>query len=546
MPERDLRVIKPCVGGGFGGKSEVFPLDLCCALLSKKSGKPVKICHTREEEFTASKRRHPLEIELKIGLKGDGTIISRQAKIILDGGAYNSCGPAAVNLAGLFLTITYRQPNIKIESCRVYTNKTPCAAMRGFTSPQMFLASELQMDMAADEMGMDPVDLRMKNGTRTGDITVNGLRIKSGSLQACLEKVAESSEWKKKYKKLLPLQGIGVAASGFISGDQYPLLGPYTASSNIFVKADPDGTVAILAGVSDIGQGSDTVLSQIVAEVLGISVQDVRITSPDTDLSPLDSLTAGARVTFMAGNATKRAAFDLKQKLFKAVSEKLEARAEDLEAKDQRIYVRGSPEKEVSFRDAVIICQTAHKGMATIGEGVYTPPPGVAPDVVTGYGDHSPSYKYTAVVAEVEVDRETGSVKVNKISFCDDCGRVINLLGVAGQLEGATAMGLGYALYEDLVVKEGKTLNPCFLEYMMPTTMEMPEMENLIVESNDPEGPFGAKEGAEGTVGPVAPAILNAIYNATGIRFKQLPVTPEMLLSRLKSNKTDHGKKGGE
>ncbi|MBA3035205.1 MAG: molybdopterin-dependent oxidoreductase [Desulfobacterium sp.] len=539
MPEGNIRVIKPHVGGGFGGKAGLYPLDLHCALLSKITGKPVRICYTREEEFSASCRRHPMEIAIKIGVKNDGAIVARKANIMLDGGAYNTHGPVVTFLAALWLSHVYRQPNIRFESQRFYTNKAPCTAMRGYTSPQSYLASEIQMDMVAEELGMDPIELRMKNGLKTGDTTVNGFYISSGGLHECLQKVEERSEWKKKYKKLPPLKGIGMSSTGLFSGNQLPLLGPQTASSTIFIKANPDGTAGIISGVSDIGQGSDTVLCQIAAEELGLGVEDIRITSVDTDHSPPDLITVSARCTFQAGNAVKSAAIDLKQKLFKAVAEKLEANIEDLEARDRRIYVKGSQEKGVSFIEAVSLCQLAHKGITIMGEGVWNPDPKQQAELnmVTGYGSFSPAYTFGAVVAEVEVDKDTGRVVVTNLCHSHDCGRVINLLGVEGQLEGACQMGLGYALFENIIVEGGKTLNPDFLDYKFPTAVDMPEMSGLFIESNDPGGPYGAKEGAEGLVGPIGPAILNAIYNATGIRFKELPLTPEKVLRELKKKK---------
>ncbi|MBU1054893.1 MAG: xanthine dehydrogenase family protein molybdopterin-binding subunit [Proteobacteria bacterium] len=531
-----VRVIKPPMGGGFGGKMEIFPLYLCCALLSQKTGRPVRIYYTREEEFTAGRRRHPLEVILKIGVKKDGTIISRTAKTMIDGGAYSSLGHGAAILSNLWLTLPYRLPNMKFESCRVYTNNTPCGAMRGFMSPQIRLASEVQLDAVAEELGLDPLELRIKNGLKAGDITSNGLKISSGSVSKCLRTAALASQWKSKYRKLPPLQGIGVACSSFECGPSFPMMGPFTASSTIFVKANTDGTVMIISGASDIGQGSDTVLSQIVAEELGIELEDTKITIPDTDLTPPDLFSSGSRVTFQTGNAAKRAAADLKQKLLQAVAGKLEARVEDMKARKRRIYVKGMPDKGFSFTEAIALCQMAQGGMAVTGAGSYSPEMGQV-DMVTGYGNYSPAYSFVAVIAEVRVDQETGHVKVGKLTVSDDCGRVINPLGLTGQIEGSAAMGLGYTFHEELLISEGKTLNPSFIDYKIPTAFEMTEMENIFIESNDPGGPFGAKESGEGLLAPIAPAIFNAIYDATGIRFKELPLTPEKILRQLQEKK---------
>ncbi|MFH1026341.1 MAG: molybdopterin cofactor-binding domain-containing protein, partial [Nitrospirota bacterium] len=296
MPDGMVRVIKPHMGGGFGEKAELFPLHLCTALLSKKSGRPVKICHTREEEFAASSSRHPMMIELKIGVKKDGAITSRLARVVLDGGAYNSLGPLAAYHSVMWLSLPYKQPNIKFESIRVYTNRSSSGALRGFTAPQIHFATEVQMDMVAEELGMDPLDLRIKNGLKAGDVTASGLRMTSGGLEACIQRVAEKSEWRKRYKKLPPLRGIGIGCDAFCSGSRVSIFGPSTALATILIKANIDGTVTVNTGAADVGQGSDTVVCQIAAEELGIRVEDIRIMTPDTDLSPPDYYTASSRV----------------------------------------------------------------------------------------------------------------------------------------------------------------------------------------------------------------------------------------------------------
>lgn len=531
MPQGKVRVIKPHVGGGFGGKLELLPLDLCCALLSKKSGRPVKICLTREEEFATTRTRHPAIIKLKVGVKKDGSITSKTARLMLDGGAYSSFGHVAAFLSTMHLSIPYRQPNIRFEVYRIYTNKPAAGAMRGFASPQAHFAVELQMDMVAEELGIDPLDLRIKNGLKAGDVTVNGLRITSGDLETCIERVAERSEWKKKYKKLPPLRGIGIGCNSFICGARWGF--PSTALANILIRADVDGTVTIISGAADIGQGSDTLFCQIAAEELGLRVEDVRITALDTDISPSDTFSASSRVTFMVGNATRKAAVELKKKLFEGVAKELDADVKDLVARDRRIYVEGSPSSGVDFHQAVMICQESREGGPITAEGSYNPDLGPF-NLEKGEGNYSPAYTFGAVIAEVEVDEHTGRVKINKLVRAHDCGKAINPLAVEGQLDGSSILAVGYSLSEELLVKDGRPLNPSFLDYKIPTVMEMPEMENILVESIDPGGPFGAKESGEGVVSPIAPAILNAVYDATGIRFKEIPLSPEKVLKALK------------
>ncbi len=536
IPQENVRVIKPHMGGGFGAKAELFAVHYCAALLSRQSGRPVLICHTREEEFAASAMRHPMRIELKIGVKKDGTIIARKGTNWLDGGAYNSLGPQAAADSLMFLSLPYRQPNVDFQSIRVYTNRSPSGAMRGLTGPQVQLATDIQLDIVAEELGMDPLDIKIKNGLKAGDVTASGLKMKSGSIEECLQKIAEESEWKNKYGKLPPLRGIGVGCNSFPCGTRVLMFGPATALATALIRANIDGTVTINTGASDIGQGSDTVICLMTSEVLGIKMEDVRNMPPDTDLSPPDYYTASSRVTMMVGNAVINAATALKAKLFEAVSKQLEANAKDLEAGDSRIYVKGSPEKGVSFREAVEICQMLNGGSTITAQGNFDPDLGPF-DLRTGEGDYSPSYSFGAQVAEVEIDPDTGRVKIERILRVHDCGRVISLLGAQGQLEGSVALGIGGALSEKLFFEEGRYLNPSFLDYKFPTSMEIPDMENTFVESNDPVGPFGAKEVGEGCINPVAPAILGAIYNATGLRFKELPVTPEMILKGLKKMK---------
>lgn len=533
IPQENVRVIKPHMGGGFGAKAELFSAHYCAALLSRQCGKPVLMCHTREEEFAASAMRHPMKIELKIGVKKDGTILARKGINWLDGGAYNSLGPQAAADSLMFLSLPYRQPIVDFQSIRVYTNRSPSGAMRGLTGPQVQLATDIQLDIVAEELGMDPLDLKIKNGLRAGDVTASGLRMKSGSIEECLTKIAEKSEWKKKYGKLPPLRGIGVGCNSFPCGTRVLMFGPATALATALIRTNIDGTVTINTGAADIGQGSDTVICQMTAEVLGIKMEDVRNMPPDTDISPPDYYTASSRVTMMVGNAVKNAATALKAKLFEAVAKHLEASAEDLEAKDRRIHVKGSPEKGVSFRDAVNICQMMHGGTTTTAQGNFSPDLGPF-DLRTGEGDYSPSYSFGAQIAEVEIDPDTGRVRITRMLRVHDCGRVINLLGAEGQLQGSVVLGIGGALAENLLFEEGRYLNPSFLDYKFPTSREIPDMENAFIESNDPVGPFGAKEVGEGCINPVAPAILGAIHNATGLRFKELPVTPEMILRGLR------------
>lgn len=526
ISESMIRVIKPYVGGSFGSKAELFPLEFCAALLSKKTGRPVKIVHTREEEFSATRRRHPMRFNLKTGVKKDGTLLAVDCHYIIDNGAYNACGPIVLELSSAFLPAgPYRVPNVRCKGLLVYTNNPVGGAMRGLGAVQMRYAADSQLDMIANDLGMDPVEFRLKNARRPGDITPNQFKITSCGLTECIQKASEFSGWTEKGRTFPPYQGIGIACSSYLTGVPWP----FNASA-AFIKVHDDGGISLLTGASDAGQGSDTVLCQIAAEELGVALEDIRIISADTEITPPDPGTFSSRVTFLAGNAVKRAAADAKQQLLEIVAEKLEAHVEDLEAKNRRIYVKGSPEKGLSFAEAAQLC-LYFKKTPILGRGFYTPP------TVLGSGNISSTYSFGAQIAEVKVDSETGQIRLLKSTDAHDCGFAINPMGVEGQLEGSVAGGEGQALYEECIMDCGRMLNPSFLEYKIPTTLEVPEMKAILVETIDSEGPFGAKEAGEGTQISPAPAIANAIFNATGVRITDLPITPDKILKALEGKR---------
>jgi 4-hydroxybenzoyl-CoA reductase alpha subunit len=546
IPESKVRVIKPHVGGGFGGKQETSAVDFSAAFLSRKTGHPVKIVLTRDEEFYATRRRHAFLIDLKTGVTKDGVIIARECRSILDGGAYNSLGIITCYLSALFLNLPYRNRNIRYEALRVYTNKPPSGAMRGFGSPQIFFAMEVQMDMIAEALGIDPMELRLRNGLRAGDETPNGMKIKSSGLSECIHSVTRLSEWKEKRKQGRKGIGVGIACSGFLSGPRLRRLPRHSdafAFSSTLIRAHADGNITLMTGTSDIGQGSDSILAQIAAEELGISYERVTVLAADTEITPLDLGTYGSRLTLIGGNATRNAAKDLKEKITKAVAKKMEANPEDIELRGDSVLVKGYPEKNLSFSDAVLLCQQALGGKPVIGEGSYNPEEEGVLDIKAlcerGEGNYSPTYSFGAQVAEVEVDRQSGEIRVQRVTAAHDCGRAINPMAVEGQLEGSVAMGLGYAFTEEVITEDGLMMNSSFLDYKLPLSVDVPVMESIPIESNDPMGPYGAKESGEGPISPTAPAIINAIHHATGVWIKELPVTPEKLLraiERLEAN----------
>jgi 4-hydroxybenzoyl-CoA reductase alpha subunit len=534
LPENKVRVIKPYVGGAFGGKIDLFSHEICACLLSIKTGRPVKIELTREEVFTCTRSRHPMIIELKTGVRRDGTIIAKQCRHILDGGAYGGAGIAAPHLSLLFQNLPYKFANAKLEAYRVYTNNPVSGAMRGYTSPQVHFADECHMDMIAEALGIDPIEIRLKNAIDPNYSTATMLKITSCGFTETIQEAARAIGWDKSKGKVRKNRGIGMGCSGFLSGSAFAILNtPKNYSSCVIIKLHREGFATVFTGASDIGQGSDTVLGMIAAEELGLSPENVRVVSGDTELTPFDSGAFGSRTTFLVGNAVKRAATEAKQQLFKAVSERLEASIEDLESKEGRIFVKGNPEKGMSFGEAVFACQELAGGTEIVGRGTFSFEID-ASIYETGLGNYCPSYSFSTGTAKVEVDRKTGLVDVIKVVFAHDIGYPINPVSVEGQLQGSILMGYGFTLLEQALLKKGRILNPSFLDYMVPTALDMPEIEIALVKTNDPGGPFGAKECGEGSTSPVSPCIANAIYDAIGLRIKELPITPEKILKALK------------
>ncbi|MGO8879474.1 MAG: xanthine dehydrogenase family protein molybdopterin-binding subunit [Desulfomonilaceae bacterium] len=529
MRENDIRVIKPFVGGGFGGKMELRAWEFCAAFIAKKTGRPVKFTLSREEEFLTGRRRHPMKIRSKVGFTKDGTLVAKDLRIQLDGGAYNAMGPTATFLCGNFGAMLYRYPNYRFHGEHIYTNKPPNSAMRGFGAPQSLYATEIQMNLAAEELGIDPIDIRLKNAQVSGDKIPDVATISSCGFIESIKAVADMSGWKEKRKNLKPGQGIGIGCYSFISGGVFNWFNTQYPFSAAEVRAFSDGTVHLLTMASDIGQGSDTVLKQILAEELGLNKGDIRITSADTSMTPQADLGSwGSRVTLMAGNAVIDAAKKIKERLFGAVSARFNLNViHDIECKNGRVQAVARPDYGLTFGEAVALVQKANRGEPLVARGSYTP---------RGKGLVTPAFGFGAQVAEVEVDRQTGLVEVKQMWTAHDCGTVINPRSVEGQLAGSIQMGLGYALSEQFVMDGGKTLNTSFVDYKMPTAADMPPSQVVHVDTYEPEGPMGAKEAGEGLASPTAPAISDAVYHATGYRCMDLPVTPEKILEGMKKD----------
>ncbi|MBI4319591.1 MAG: molybdopterin-dependent oxidoreductase [Chloroflexi bacterium] len=536
VPESTIRVIKPYVGGGFGQKLDMFAKDFATAWLARKTGQPVKITYNREEVFASTRQRHPMVVYVKTGIAKDGKITAQHCRLYADGGAYNSTAPLIITVAAYFMMIPYMIENLRFEGYHVYTNKPVGGAMRGHGIPQIRFAAESSLDMVAEEAGIDPVALRLKNALKANEPHPAKYEILTCGLTECIEKTAAAVKWQEKKSRREFGRGVGIACSSFPSG----LNNMSHIGSGAIVKIQQEGAVTLLSGAADIGQGAESVLCQIAAEELGVRLEDIRITAADTELTPLDPGTFGSGVTLRAGNAAKLAAADAKRQIAEVVAEKLEVSPDDLVFRDRRVSVKGSPEKGMTFLEALKTVQYADKDMPIVGQGFYHADCVEPTTLLTSEGNFSPAYSFMAQAAEVEVNQETGQVKVLNVTTAHDCGFALNPLAVDGQLEGSVVGGMGHALLENVEWNDGVIMNPSFLDYKMPGALDAPEVITSIpVETFDPNGPFGAKEAGEGTQIPVCPAITNAVYDAIGVRIKELPITPEKILRELEKRTAD-------
>ncbi len=523
LREGNVRVIRPPTGGAFGSKFEMDSAQFCASLLSKKLCQPVKIVLSREEEFTATKRRTPMYYYVKLGAKKDGTLLAKEVRVITEGGAYTAMGATALYLTGFFSSFPYKYPNYRYDGYRVYTNTAPTSAMRGFGAPQAIFVGESQLDMLAEDIGVDPVEIRRKNGMTSNYEVPGQAYIQSCGLQECLGKIEGHI---KERGQLPPNRGIGVAAYGFMSGGIFNWFDTPYAFSSAIVQINVDGKVDLYTGACDIGQGSDTTLSMICAEELGVHLDDVRIYAGDTGICPADLGAWGSRETLMNGNAVKMAAADAKRQLLEFAGAKLGANiVYDLDVRDRWIHLVDRPERGFSYFDIVKEAIRGRDGEVIIGRGHYTP---------HRKGMISPAYSFGVQAVEVEVDTETGKVKLVDVTTAHESGTVINPVGIEGQLEGAIMMAGGYGLCEEQPMDEGKILNPSIADYKLIRSLDMPATKILEVETYEPEGPFGAKEAGEGLTNPTAGAMANAVYNAVGVRITSLPITPEKVFKALR------------
>jgi len=535
IPRSRIRVVAMPNGGGFGGKSDPFGHEILVGKFAILTGRPVKVCLSREEVFYCHRGRHPVLMRVRTGVKKDGSIVGMDFESFLDGGAYGSYGVASTYYTGALQTVTYQVPVYRFRGARAFTNKAPCGPKRGHGTPQPRFALEVTLDKIAERLEIDPADLRLKQLQPADSVTANYLKIGSMGLRSCIEKVVAGSGWRERFRKLPYGRGLGLACSSYITGAGLPIYWNDMPHSGVQLKCDRGGGVTVFCGSTDIGQGSDSVLAYVVAEVLGVDPFAIAVVTADTDLTPVDLGSYSSRVTLMTGQAAIQAAERVRATIAAAVAAKLEVPAERLVFADGGIADAKDVSRSVTFAEGVALAESAGGTVGAVGS--YKP--ARSPGRYRGAGvGPSPAYSYSACVAEVEVDPETGIVTVPHIWIGHDVGRSINAALVMGQVEGGVYMGLGEALMEEMAYRGNRNVVhkwPSLLEYKSPTTLEMCDVTTYLVEDPDANGPFGAKEAGQGPLLPVMPAVANAIYDAVGVRIDEVPMSAPKVLKALKA-----------
>jgi 4-hydroxybenzoyl-CoA reductase subunit alpha len=539
-----IRVIKPHVGGGFGCRTETLAIELIAALLARKAQGTVRLVTTREETFITHRGRPETDIRLKIGMRKDGRITAVECDCDQRGGAYSGYGVVTILYAGSMLYAIYDLHNVKYVGRRVLTNTPPCGAFRGHGTVDIRFAFESLLDEMAAELGLDPFAVRRANFLTAPTFTDNDMMVNSYGLPECLDWVEKQSGWKQRRGKLAKGKGLGMACSHYISGASKPVNWTGEPHATVKIKLDFDGSIVVLSGAADIGQGSTTILAQTVAEVLGLDLSRVRVVTGDSEVVPKDNGSYSSRVTFMVGNAAIDAARNLKSLLIAAAARKLEARPEDIECLGE-VYRAGAQDKGASF-DEVVTEALKDSGTITVTGNYSTLPESQGGKKYRGAAiGGTMGYSYSVQVVEVSVDEETGVVSVDKVWVAHDCGKALNRLTVEGQVQGSVWMGMGQAMSEEAAYHDGLMLTANMLDYRVPTIQDSPPIEVGIVESMDPHGPFGAKEAGEGSLAAFLPALTAAIADAIGIRFNDLPVTPDRVFEAVEKRKRALEKRKG-
>ena len=533
-----IRVIKPHVGGGFGCRTEALNVELIAALLARKAGGCVRLVVNREETFITHRGRPETDIRLKIGMRKNGRITGVECECIQRGGAHSGYGIVTILYSGSMLYAIYDLDNVKYIGKRVLTNTPPCGAFRGHGTVDVRFAFESLLDEMAAALKLDPFAVRRANLLRAPTFTPNDLMVNSYGLPECLDWVERESGWKARGGKLPRGKGLGMACSHYISGASKPVNWTGEPHATVKLKLDFDGSIVLLTGAAEIGQGSSTVLVQSVAEVLGLDLSRIRIVSGDSEVVPKDNGSYSSRVTFMVGNAAIEAAQNLKAVLVAAAARKLDAKPGEIECLGE-LYRAGAQDKGLTFNE-VVTEALKDTGTITVTGNYSTIPESHGGKKYRGAAiGGTMGYSYSAQVVEVSVDEETGVVTVDKVWVAHDCGKALNRLTVEGQVQGSVWMGMGQAMSEEAAYHDGLMVTANMLDYRVPTIQDSPPIEVGIVESIDPHGPFGAKEAGEGSLAAFLPALTNAIADAIGLRFNNLPVTPDRVFAALEKRARD-------
>ena len=539
LPAESIRIKQTAICGGFGSKLDIYPYDPICVFLARAAGRPVRLLFDREEEFFASPFRQPATIRMRSGAKKDGTLTFRDVDLLLDNGGRTSWGATTPWIMIRSFSSLYRVPHVKVFGRVVYTNNPYAGAFRGYGNPQATFAIESQVDEMAEALGIDPLDMRLKNSLEPGETTGQGMKITSCGQRECLENAAKKSGWKEKRKELPAkaegrvVRGIGMASLFHVGGGAKIYR---SDGCGTILKIDDFGRVTLISGSSEIGQGSETVLALIAAKELGLPLESIHVINNDTDLTPWDVGVHASRTTFIAGNSALRAARTARDKIITAASKLFDRPSGEMALADSNVVMARTGEVLGSIPKVIRSLHFSGRHEMVVTSDYYEPPS--ESEDAEFKGNISPTYSFATQVAEVSVDLDTGVVRLETLTSSFDVGKVINQLAIEGQVEGGVLQGMGYALSEDMKFAEGKLLNANFTDYKMPTTTDLPELINDFVETNDPDGPYGAKGIGEAPLIPVAAAIVNAVYHATGVRFTELPLTPERDFVKLREAQT--------
>jgi CO/xanthine dehydrogenase Mo-binding subunit len=529
MSPDNLRIVVPEYGGAFGAKME-NNIHLIAVVLAQKSGRPVKLVNTRHDDFLAGNPRVPMHFDIKIGATQNGILTAKDVKVVGAAGARLVYSQVIVATACYRVDSLYRFKNVRAKGYTVYTNTVPTACFRGFGNSQSTFVLESALDELAIRLKIDPVELRIKNGMGSNETSVHGWKIGSSGLQECVTKASKAANWPQKKKNKTPFKGIGLSCCNHVSGNR-PFAREFDGGSGI-VRVGKDGRITVFHGESDMGQGQNTTFAQIVAERLGVTMDMVNVAQVDTDISPFGLGSFATRGTLMGGNGVLAAAKDAYDQMADIAADMLSTDASDVQCRKGMFFSKSSSETKIPFQDIASEATIRHHGAPIVGTGFYKPPTEL-PDPDTKKGNISPAYPFGCQIAEVEVDPYTGQVSVTNFVAAHDVGRAINPMATVGQIQGGIAQGLGWTLMENMAYEDGKMINADFVDYIVPSCFDIPDIKAILVEPIEPNGPYGAKGIGEPALNPTMAAITNAIYDATGVRIKELPVIPQKLLAEI-------------